>query len=775
MEELQHFSHECSLTLPKIVNGICSICLKDDHVDFTCNFCSFHICKACTQLPQKVSHDFHPEHALEFCLRQYDRKPAHIVCSGCGIMSSGSFYQCRECEIYLDLACATQENIFRAWDFKELLHDSHIHLLKRCRPGPDARGSCLLCELPLFPYALCYGCVHCYLFFHERCIDIPREIQHPAHPAHSLKRFDYTQSRACDACGYNITSVPFGCVECGFDLHLRCADSLLRGLIHKSHHHRLFYRTRARKYLTKDIQCQICMESGVIFLDSYYLCVECHLVFHFECLGIPDSVFKKSCHTHALTCQIFLAKDDYAEYCGVCETMIHVGHHAYSCEECDFVGHIECILQEESPSPLYLKDLYSCGADATRATNRENLETNNSDNKLMVIGYEHIHVMSPALPMSEISGYDPKCFICRSPIYGSPCSKCETCNLQTHSYCAELGRPFRHRVHPKHALTLFPQPYAPEGITVYCDICSCNIRGYNLLCRICNFIIHTDCIFKSKHFYGEIQSGQKLFANWKGYCTRRWHARVFQVIVSKSNLILCVVCGERAWGKVVSCFNCEDVYHPECAFDDRVVDHPLHSNHLLSALLISGGSKCVACKEEIVKYGYNCSTCQVNFHVKCIKAVKKPEDIGLKFHTHHDLYNFWVEDSRLTRSCRICKRPCGASFYGCIDCSFSAHVECVGFPASVKNQVHQHTVVENNCNALECCSLCGSEIDDDDSHYSCNHCKDLFHLKCIMSMNDREAVSEEEQIKDIYLMNIERDLFRLLPPEEVTSSDSDTS
>jgi hypothetical protein len=34
------------------------------------------------------------------------------------------------------------------------------------------------------------------------------------------------------------------------------------------------------------------------------------------------------------------------EYCGVCETLIHAGHHVYSCEECDFLGHIECILRE---------------------------------------------------------------------------------------------------------------------------------------------------------------------------------------------------------------------------------------------------------------------------------------------------------------------------------------------------------------------------------------------------------------------------------------------
>ncbi|CAA7015696.1 unnamed protein product [Microthlaspi erraticum] len=128
MAELKHFSHECALTLLETVgDDVCNICLKDGPVAFSYSRCNFDICEACSELPEKVSHDFHPEHPLEFFLRQYDRKPGHVICSGCGDMCSGSFYECKECEIYLDLGCALMENIFRCWEATEKLHESHCH------------------------------------------------------------------------------------------------------------------------------------------------------------------------------------------------------------------------------------------------------------------------------------------------------------------------------------------------------------------------------------------------------------------------------------------------------------------------------------------------------------------------------------------------------------------------------------------------------------------------------------------------------------------------
>ncbi|CAA7044823.1 unnamed protein product [Microthlaspi erraticum] len=763
MAELEHFSHGCALTPPDIVaKNVCNICYKDEPVEFSCKPCNFDLCKACSKLPQKVSHDFHPDHLLEFHLAQFDRKPGHVICSGCGDMCSGSFYECKECEVYLDLSCALLMNILTCWNAEPLPHYSHRHVLRRSRPGPDARGSCILCELPLSPSAICYGCVHCYMFFHERCIDLPTEIQHPVHPAHSLKRLDYIYTCGdginCSACGHLIDGSPFGCPKCKFYLHMRCADSLLRGLLHKSHRHRLFFvDSGAEKFSSFKTPCQICMRSCVHSLDSYYKCVECCLDFHFECLDIPHSVVKKSCHIHPLVCKIrFLAEDDAVEYCGVCETMVNTGHHAYSCKECDFLGHIECILHEEVPSPMFLKDLYSStNQENTRPTNVEDFEPSLLiESELMINDVGHIHVMRH-VDMSDLDGR-ADCNICDEPILDSP-YKCETCSFWTHNFCAELGKPLTHWLHLNHPLTL---SRSPTEKMLFCAVCEGQITGFNLFCRICDFTINISCALQGKHSLGVL--GLKFMGILRQGCMRQKHM-VSHVYISRSYPQSCTICDEIMYGRAVSCMRCEEIYHLECYLVgrlQRLLRHPLHSNHWLEVSHQSG-STCVACKLSIIKYCYHCSTCEVNFHIECINAV----NTSGKARSHsHNLYNFWIDDLNGTRVCNVCAQTCGASFYGCIDCNFNAHVECIGFPDKVKIQQHQHTLSQQALPEARDCSLCGSRCYN--MAYSCNHCKDIFHMKCIMPTSDREAATEEEQCQDIYLMSLERNLFDMFGETE---------
>uniref|UniRef100_A0A1J3D232 Phorbol-ester/DAG-type domain-containing protein n=1 Tax=Noccaea caerulescens TaxID=107243 RepID=A0A1J3D232_NOCCA len=775
---LKHFSHECALTSPPeneiITYGICNICYKDEPVELACNPCNFDICKVCSNRLQKMSHDFHPEHPLEFSLGEDDDgETRYMVCSGCGNMFSGSRYECKKCDIYLDLGCALMENIFRCWDATEKFHDSHCHILKRCRPGPNANvsSSCLLCELPLSPSAICYGCVHCYLFFHERCLHLPTEIQHPVHPAHPLRRLDYTQvlgdPRTCNACGGGFDGVPFSCLECNLDLHLRCADHLLRGLIHKSHDHKLFCRAtkNASESFGEDSPCHICNGTEVISLEMYYYCVECRWNFHLECLEIPEFRVKKRVHIHPLRCKTFIAGSNAMEYCGVCETLIHTGHRVYSCKECAFLGHVECCLRKERPCPLYLKDLDSCGEEITRLTSREDCQTNKIENKLMVNGVEHIHVMIPC-KMSELLE-EAKCEICGGEIRSSPC-KCETCSFQSHNFCAELGWPSIHQFHLNHPLTLLPRP--PTKQTVECGICNKKISGFNLFCRICNFIIHISCVLKGKQFIGALHRGQTVIGTWGGSCVVEKHP-LYQVSISRSYTFACAVCDKMLNGKVVSCMACGELYHPRCIQVERneIYDHPLHCCYILS-IAVTRGSKCLVCNENIEKYSYECNTCEVNFHLKCIEEAVSGS--RTRWYHQHYLYNYWEEDS--TRVCSVCSRPCGKSFYGCVSigCNFCGHVECIGFPWDVKSLHHRHAVTSGYPNSEDQrCSLCGSNYDA--GIYTCNHCEDTFHLTCIMSKSDREAATEEEQIEDIYLMYLEKDLFNVIKAEE--DSDSDES
>ncbi|XP_010416938.1 PREDICTED: uncharacterized protein LOC104702726 isoform X2 [Camelina sativa] len=771
MGKIQHGSHECELTSPKIVgNGICNICFKDEPVEFACDPCNFDLCKACSDLPLKMSHHLHPEHPLEFRIGEDDRKTKYMVCVGCGNMSSGTYYyECDKCEVYLDLGCALQKSITTGWEAKEMLHYSHEHLLKRCRPGPDSKGSCLLCEQPLSFTAICYGCVHCYMFFHERCLDlIPTEFQHPIHPIHPLKRLDYIQAfdgrKRCNACRRKFAGVPFGCLECEFYLHLRCADALLRGLLYKSHEHRLVYVESTNRVVDDRIKCPcIICEETVIYNRFYYLCVICDLRCHTECLEIPEYVLKKSYHVHQLSYKRVGARDgdedDFLEYCGVCETMVISGHPAYSCDECDFLGHTECILREDEPSPLYLKDLYSCSKDNTiRSQNLKDLGTNEFEDKLLVNSFSHIHVMR-LVHMSELEE-EGNCSMCGTKIHDNPC-KCETCSFQSHDFCAELGRPSRHQFHLNHSLTLLPN--SPRWMERKCESCKKDVEGFNLFCRTCNFIIDISCVLKDKKMHGALHMGQKIIGTLVELCIQEKHS-LFQLIVSKSYPIACSICDEKFCGKAFSCVTCEDIYHPLCIQVGRrlLVGHPLHSDHMLAVLLLESESKCTACQTNITtKYGYYCSICKINFHIGCIKAVMVPSKI--KSHSHY-LYNFWNNDLRVTRACSVCTRPCGVSYYGCIDCKFSGHVECIGFPSNVKNQQHQHTLTQGYTSHRDKWSVRDTYLDN--IFYSCYHCEKGFNTGKIMSTDDREEATEEEQLQDIYLMYLERDLQDLLSCDE---------
>ncbi|KAJ4912628.1 Cysteine/Histidine-rich C1 domain family protein [Raphanus sativus] len=570
-------------------------------------------------------------------------------------------------------------------------------------------------------------------------------IQHPVHPSHPLKRFDYIQNcgarqTQCDACGGRILSVPFGCVECNFKLHLRCADALLRGLMHDSHEHRLIYANTSGAIRLGERKCQICKENCE---RPFYYCIECKLRFHWKCLKIPRSVVDKSFHIHPLVSKVFL--DDSLEYCGVCEMVVHAGNHAYCCETCDFLSHIECILNKgAAPSPLYLKDLYSCNLDIT---DQDDSKTIHFENKHVVKVVGHTHVLR-SIPLSEL-GKRVDCGICRGKIDDKAC-KCETCKFQTHDFCAELGKSRMRQFHSSHPLTLLPDFLVAEFSTVDCDICLKPITGFNLFCRTCRFNIHVKCL-------SWLPRGLKLMVRNKQGCFIENHP-TFGVTVSSSYLTTCTICEERLCGKIVSCRDCGDVYHPWCITDrkkrEKLCRHPLHRDHDLRFLNVSG-SNCIFCKLKITKYGYTCGECEVSFHLKCVEAVgisKKTKSVKSHFHC---LYNFWEKHS--TRVCSVCARGCGTSFYGCIECNFSAHVECIGFPDNVKNQRHQHTVKLTMSTGIHknSCSLCGSKCKTN-MIYSCEHCKKKFHKKCIMSTVDREFATEEDQLQDIYLMYIEK-------------------
>lgn len=236
---------------------------------------------------------------------------------------------------------------------------------------------------------------------------------------------------------------------------------------------------------------------------------------------------------------------------------------------------------------------------------------------LQITDISHNHLLT----LGNIKEFRALCSICDDDIVGRHW-ECESwvCDFQAHDHCVKLRQPTRHRFHSNHLLTLLPSN--PAGFSMNCDNCKRQIEVFNLFCRICNFTICSRCVKIANQMLGELQRGQKFIGTRDESCLNFIGHKLVEVMVSSSYLMVCIICDEKLCGKFLSCVTCGDLYHHWCFESVRppLRNHPLHSDHDLRIKLTSG-SKCIACKLSIEKCGYNCSTCKLSFHIKCIKEV----------------------------------------------------------------------------------------------------------------------------------------------------------
>ncbi|KAG5378708.1 hypothetical protein IGI04_026550 [Brassica rapa subsp. trilocularis] len=742
METFQHFAHSCDSSLSETSEeGICSLCQEETSIQFTCYSCKFGLCKLCFKLSSKLSHSLDPEHFLEFLQRQPDHIRISFICAGCGYISSGSYYECKVCDIKIDPKCASI-GITSRWDAKKTDHYSHRHVLTRCKTGwSNGTGTCFICERPYSDKQICHGCLSCLCFVHDRCLDLPNEIRHPAH-RHLLKRLNYMQHRErkvqCDVCQESIHGVPFGClnINCDFNIHMRCADSLLRSLRHQTHEHPLVYVPRnAAHAITVENPCKICEEPQKIWKNCYYKCIQCDWNFHIECLRIPDFVVSKFHHSHHIQCKLFL-NEEY-EYCDVCETIINLGSYAYSCNKCVFQAHIECIFNKQGKQRMmYLKDIYSC----------EEMSSKIKEDKLKIDDVKHTHILR------SCNLKDKLCNICKQGPVGCEYG-CEMCEFTAHQSCAGLAKRVGGRFHSKHPLILLPLPPVEK---MDCDICKKAIDGFNLFCRTCGYIADIKCITQ------DTRHVPKVIIRWGGQCLKN-HNLVQILGTVDSERRPCSICGEELYGESPSCLECKEIYHAQCLEVEVKVEHPFHYHPVYLCNEVKYGFNCGSCGDNIISYSYKCLECEdVYFHVNCSKLV----EASLKFKKRHEhnLHRFVAsvdcsadhDPAMIDLTCNVCKIPCLKIFYGCTKCNFYCHVECIGLPTYVKHRVHAHALILSHsltgesCNKY--CEICVKACDPMFPNYICTLCGCVLHPECALCWDDDWKATTEEEHKRGMLM-----------------------
>ena len=290
----------------------CHLCRKVDTVSkvhkisgreispiYGCKECGFFVHKSCAELPQELSHPFHPQHVL--CLQEVaavqepsDDDDWKLQCYACGIDTTSSYiYHCSHCKFTLDFSCIQLKpsNKYEA----QTAQNSHHHPLFVCNKvntsyvDDDFKLPCSFCHSLFSPMQKICVCLHCKNLLHESRA-LPPEIIHPFHLEHPLvilrKEFK------CNACCRTRTAV-FHCSRCQFSLDLDCAtllpttrNSESDDHSHSSHCHPLIQCDDIKK---SKFYCSGC-GSSISDSNSIFVCLQCGILLDKSCTELPQEI-----------------------------------------------------------------------------------------------------------------------------------------------------------------------------------------------------------------------------------------------------------------------------------------------------------------------------------------------------------------------------------------------------------------------------------------------------------------------------------------------------
>ncbi|CAL5432558.1 unnamed protein product [Camellia sinensis] len=392
--EIQHFSHNHPLNLVDQV-AIFATCQCCEQIVTTRNTpsykclkfgCWFHIHKLCTQLPQQLSHPFHPQHPLTL-LPHPPSNGGEFRCQACGKARRGFTFHCSTCQFNLDINCASlKPQINQQISIRHFSH-TNLHTLDLCNKDKNFDVFCSACESQFQDHDSIYVCLECKLLLHKPCAELPQKIDHHAfHPQHSLvlytKMPPWESFKRCKACwkdysfGFN-----YRCVECKFILGIECAFLMPRKFEFHEHPLALFNRTMFR-----------CSRCSCGKCSAMLRCVLCGFNIHIHCVPILPDTIKGRCHRHPLTLTYSPIRDHPDEdetaelYCDDCEELRYLIDPTYHCKECHYVAHVECMISKEDvfllgEESLVVGQLGDMGLESSSKVVKEDLNKHGMEKK----------------------------------------------------------------------------------------------------------------------------------------------------------------------------------------------------------------------------------------------------------------------------------------------------------------------------------------------------------------------------------------------------------
>ncbi|XVF42326.1 hypothetical protein PTKIN_Ptkin01aG0352300 [Pterospermum kingtungense] len=204
--------------------------------------------------------------------------------------------------------------------------------------------------------------------------------------------------------------------------------------------------------------------------------------------------------------------------------------------------------------------------------------------------------------------------------------------------------------------------------------------------------------------------------------------------------VSCVACKKDLYGLVYACLVCQFFVHESCLKDlpMEVLQSLFHPQHSLLQFPLSAkqGGPCHTCREVVHGIVFACWECNVAMHYSC--ANYKTRKIKHDCHGHHLLHLGKSIFVRTSPRCDACRQECTDTFFGCIQCKFFIHLECIPLPDVAKHKRHLHpltltsSVIEDDSGKYYC-DMCETTRNPEHDVYYCEDCNYIAHIDCVIS------------------------------------------
>ncbi|KAG4109777.1 hypothetical protein ERO13_D13G007433v2 [Gossypium hirsutum] len=625
MEELKNYGHQhplLTLNEEQLLgngNGVvdCSRC--GEKVSAPCfryvECCGFYLHKTCAQAPLELNHPFHRHHPLVL-LQNPPSSYTGCVCDFCDKTCEKFIYHC-SCGLDFHIKYALFTFNIAEGNLKELEHVALEDPSFSSKNDGGNLGKCFVCWEPLAMYT--YFSLDCGFNLHKKCAELPLKMDHLCHRKHPLVLQFNSERRACKVC--QVTQqrgFVYGCSPCDLAIHIDCASPLP---VIEDHQHPFTLFWRQNPFI-----CDACGTEGLIMV-------------HKKCISLPR-IIRHYLHIH-----------QYGSYFGAdCNVIFHVN--------CALHGKgWYCIVSQENEDDKSL--------DIPVNSITKVLERNDAGQATVIEHCEHKHYL---MLSDQISEHGDKCCDGCLLLISAKFYHFLRCDFFLHKSCAELPKKKLFPYHFCYGKPFSgPKPFILTSDCMFkCEQCRYLFNGFSYKCNECGIHMCLGC------FVLCLQDAVKIPGHK--------HPLLYYYDYEEH----CSGCGED----IISTFGCKDCNFNLC---NRCVTQPTRVRHkcdehilALTYDKVNDYAKyhyCDICEKErdAKRWFYHCETCDTSVHVNCVLGEYSFIKLGSTYNEgNHEHPLTFVKKIHYYPECVECGEPCEDLSLKCAEpgCNYIAHWEC---------------------------------------------------------------------------------------------------